>query len=535
MNKNKTFIIAIVFVLFFSIINLIWIFNYSPEINSEDMIVLGQSLRYINLKNNDYLSFKELYFSPNQPIASYLYYQSLMLFDSIHAPYFINLVFLILLSISTFFIVKIMYNEMFALLSMFIIFTTPILISYSRILYTTIMLTTLLSTSFLFYLKSKKFKLLSWSIFCALSCSIALLTYYSMLSYICSFIGISFILIFYKLKKRKLKKQLINFLIFFLLILVISVPHYLNEKNFKSLDSRSDFKEEGFLCNLFTYPALLINYHLGFIYSIILIVSLFIIINNNLRNKVNENELFILLIVGINYIFYSFFIAIKNTILTGIFIPLLIVFIPKIFTIKKNIIKILLVILLINGLVFIAPIQPNTPIHFLNKISDQIICSDQYTSFFTNDNFYYFNKKDILGKPGLLRYEKHDNNMQSIINNVHINNITNKNILDLSTNNHFELDYYTYMYDKKNFFRYSRCKDVYNKTDFITDFNFFLISNIDYTTANETCRKCFSPKEISLCDKTRHHIESNKNFELIMSVVPSNENTYKIMLYKFKV
>lgn len=515
MKFEKSHIYAIIIIITFSIINIIWIFNYSPEINSEDMILVGKSLKFIQLKDASSLNFNSIYFSISQPLMSYLYFQSIEFINSPFSPYFVNLFFYIILAVSTFLIVSDMYNETSALISLFITFTLPILVAYSRILYATTALIALFTLSLYFYFKSKKFLKTKWSILCGLTCSLTLLTYYTMLSYVGTMICLSFFAIFFPIKNKKFtNKKIINFFIFLLIILIISVPHYLKEGNLSNFNSRSNLKQESFMCNLLNYPSYIINYQLGFFLAIIFTISIVFIFLNILKKKINEKELFILLIIGINFLFYSFVISIKNTIVTGLFTSLLIILISGIFSKNIPYKYILMGIVIINGLILISPLQINSEIPILNYYGKSMNCNNTYTFYFMNKNFMFFNKENILGKK-LLEYKKQPNQIQNISKYIH--SLSNEiYLLDLTTQNNFEFDYYFYFLDKRDF-KYIRCKDVYLKPNFSEKFNFFVIGEINYSFADKTYHNSYTQKEIIECDKIRTQILSGDEYSLIFS------------------
>ncbi len=145
---------------------------------------------------------------------------------------------------------------------------------------------------------------------------------------------------------------------------IITFPWYANKLNFLikinlvrfvSSTSKSVLST---ISNIFFYLVFLINYQLGFLNFVILIlVGIFFSVRYYKQRRIDERDLLLFLIFLIPYIFYTF-IPLKNYLVTTPFlIPLSFIIARGILKFPKTLKYVLLFIVIIVGLFYSLPIQ----------------------------------------------------------------------------------------------------------------------------------------------------------------------------------
>jgi len=516
------FLILILIIILCLAINLHWILFHSPEYNSEDMIILGKSLNMIKSKEPILLS--NIYFMNTQPVYPTMMYYGLKYFPNLNTPLLINWFFWILLIIVTYQLTYLIYNKKAALLSAFLVVTTPGIIGSSRVIYSGFILSSLFMLSIFFIIKSNFFKNRTWSLLWAITSAICLLTKYSMIPYVASVIGFC---IFILVKNKKFSKPVLNnFLISIALLLIICVPHYLFEENLSTYKSRAVFPESDkgtvhtFFCDVINYPYLLLNDQLGLILTLFLVSAIIAsLVRLKKREKMTHGKILIIFIIACVFGVFTFFIKLKSADVIGYLIPLLIVLISG-FTIslKKKIQVSLIIFLLINGLIWIIPIsfpeQINNPTE-INKIKNQINCYSGTNDHFTTNTYKFFNKDIFFGKDQLLDYNKKTDSMKKIIENSHeLSTDNNVILLDISYANHFELELYSHIKNPNIMFRYERCEDLYLHPDVYDEIEFILQSN-SLKDKMSKGTKNFPDMSVIFCNKIRDLISKETGNNII--------------------
>jgi hypothetical protein len=281
---------------------------------------------------------------------------------------------------------------------------------------------------------------------------------------------------------NKLKNQLKNFSFIVIIIVLIVLPHYLSESNlnqfinFTNKPHSNEISKQNFLFNASIYPLFLAQFQIGIIHSILFVIAIFYFFRSK---KINNFELDILLLIFQIYLFFSL-LNLKNSLVTAMLIPLILIFISG-FIIKIKNKKLRLFILLIT---LIIPILIISPI----SLNDEFNTIISYNSEnYLENPFFYLNQMDykLINKDlsltityDLLKYNK----KKFVINNIFDKIIYNTNkssvyILDLSTIYHHEIVYYNLFLDKnifciasdfvvKNDYNLSN-KEIFDKYDFI--------------------------------------------------------------------
>ena len=334
-------------------------------------------------------------------------------------------------------------------------------------------------------------------------------------------------------KKIKINKKLIKNILITTIVLLLIIPYYQNQNILKEFKNKSNITKTSieeystdsrFVCNTLNYPALLLNTHLGFILFVFFSLTVFYLLSKLISKKVNYNELGIMNIIILNFLFYSYLIQIKNNEVTGIIIPLICILISGfIFRLNKFFRVLSIIIIVINLMIFVLPIQIDEKYNYVPLVSktiNKLECSNPYTQNFVNSRYYYFNKNIYVAREGLLNNNNPDRDIIKLYGDI--TSDLNKNvttILDLSTYFQLNLGFYALIFNNSFEFNYIQCElaiDYYNLSNYtnvsLRDFDYVIISNTTYNKSIDECLLCFEETIIQTCDLLREKVISNSSF-----------------------
>ncbi len=531
-KKKEVFVLLIISIISLSV-NAVWITNYSPEFSNEDTLVLNPTL---SLLKGDYISAFQMY----QPVIPTIMAIGLRIFSFEKTPLFVNLLFSIPLIIFTYLITKKLFGKKYGLLASFLVISLPGVIAYSRTVYDTFILMSFFSATIYFFILSDFFNDSKKTMLFTLVSILGLLSRYTMVSYIGSLY--LFFLIYKLFEYVKNKKNLLEFFeaksfkqsaLSLIIILVVVTPFYVSNFDIQSYFNRNNefsnvIKESGknvFLCNTINYPLYLFNYQIGFLVSIVLIVSVIIFLINH--KKTDKNIFLLLFILLVNFFFYSYFVGIKHPTVTGIALPLIPIIIAGFFRYSNLSHKkpsiFLIVILILNGIYFLSPFElPNSLNNLagLSKAINNIDCRISIVEYKVNEDYKFWNKDIRLQKYDLLRYKKR----QRLISNITKEMINGEvNIIDLSTYYHYEINYYQFIINNQ-FPTYYDCNN-FDETK-IDEIDYALLSEKSYANLTNPWRLYYNEEQIKTCDKYRELIVTD--WEKIDSY------TYDDMIYPMR-
>ncbi len=552
-KKNHGLDVVTLLILIFLTVNFIWIVKYSPAYNSEDMQILTHS---VNLaKSKDKLEFKNYYNMETQPVMPVVHYFGLKYIPNEFTPLFVNSLFMIILIFSVYGITKLLYTGKAGLLASFLIITVPTIIAFSRTIYTGFLLTALFALNVYLFLKSDNFSNVKWSILWCVSSIVCLLTKYSMIAYITAVLFASIIFFLQKVIAKDISKELIIKYVSVIILLGILVgvtvlPLY--KQGLSNYQTRkNNLPKSSFVCDVFNYPAFLLNVQLGFVLFVFFFVSLIYIIKEIIKKKIIRKEIMILLTIIFVYFFFSFFTKIKNNEVTLMILPLIVILISGFVIQRKTWLKVAFIsILVINGLFFVLPVTLDNSLNeisFLTKLSSKLNCASEHTPYYINQNYYFFNKNTGIDKQGLLDYTVKNKTIRNINNIIFSHDLPQIIVLDLGPTNHFEMDYYAYITNSSVQFRYMLCQGNawwWRSEDYVSSFwgnpdKETLVTNIDFVMLykalnNATCSNCYQEEYTSECGKLIEFVQTAPGFSLLATfpIDDGYTNLLELRLYK---
>jgi len=505
-KMNKLHLIFVVILL----VDIFWIINYAPPFNSEDMIVLGQTTSFLRDFYASKFNLEKIYHASTQPIIPIIYFVSLLIFPYSKTIYFVNLLVMFCIAYAGFLIAKKLNGKKAGLIAGFIILTTPGIIGFSRIAYSGIVLTLLFLITYYFYLMSDNFSRLKFTIYFTIFLIFCLLAKYSLLVYVIS-------LIIAIISSSLIYKRKINWLYFgisIIITLIIVTPHYLTEKNFFGYNKYIQVFEDRPLitrvvCDTLNYPIMYLSHLVGLIVGVLLILALIKYIV-----KPTFNQAQIILLSGLVFGVYSYLVPVKNSEVMLMLIPLFTILVSQ-YVVESGS-KIIIFLLILNGLFFITPLSvPDrmngfSPINLINAVID---CNNPYTIYVVNQKSLFVNKNPPLAKSGLFDFKQAGNDVVCMTKLVMSANPTK--VLDLTGDNFFEIAYYAAIFNPNHEFRYYRCRDIvehsYYRTldvdSLVKEFDFVFMSNITAAQTSKNCRNCLPDNIIQRCDAIRDYVK----------------------------
>lgn len=258
------------------------------------------------------------------------------------------------------------------------------------------------------------------------------------------------------------------------------------------------------------------------------------------NKNLSKNEIMILFLIITIYFFFSFVIATKNNRVTGMLIPLMVVLIAGfVFQTKKYLQLLFLLILFINGFIFILPIEINNNLNEIvsyDKTRSLLNCYHPAAQYYFNLDYNFFNKELHFGEPGLLEFEIHQKPIKEIANLISNNDNYEITFLDLSTNNHRELNFYMYIENENIDLKYSTCKDFlqeFEEDSFYNEIDFVLLSGYSYSDANKKCFRCWEIYHVLQCDEFRNNVINDIRFKALVNyTLHPDYRIRELILYK---
>ncbi len=394
-GQNQKLIFDKYYVLLFLLLTVLIFFNFSwikndeRPISCEDEILLGSSTD-LYLKNLYGLEFyKELLDLNYPPFIPFLIQISFKIFGpSFDSALYVNLIFWPVLVLSCFFLGKKFYNKKTGLLAAFILSTLPPIIIYGLSFgicllarYTSLPYIIVPPVLFILFKPNpiKNFcstKQLFKTLFrINMKNNITIITkiilsllfiYFAFFSkfYLRNTFLIILLLLLVLLIILTKKSIINNFIDSMILAFVTAIIWYANK--FFSLISMylpqfvqfTSNNPLSITSNIFFYLIFLINYQLGFLNFVILIlVGIFFSVRYYKQRRIDEQDLLLFLIFLIPYIFYIFVPAKNLLVTTSLLIPISFIMAKGIFESPKIIKAIFLVVVIFGGLFYLLPFQ----------------------------------------------------------------------------------------------------------------------------------------------------------------------------------
>ncbi len=527
MLKKKNLIVKELFflsILIFSFLsyNLYWIMNHSDTFSSEDMIAIGHGLK---MYMDGYIARPiDAYFYMTQPVFPLALAAGMAVMPSPYLPFIIENLFIVLLAVSSYLIVKHINPRSSGVLAVAMILFSPGIIQYSRIIFGTIPCVAFFMAGFYCFLRSKAFKEPYWSMLWSLFMILSLLTRYIMLPYVLSLIFIGALSIaarFFSLKRKNtsqqfLRKNVIYFALSVMIISVFTIPHYLNEKNIKSsmrefsiIEESSDISASGrLLCETLNYPYLLINSQVGILFFMLFIISAFYIIRGFIHKKGNLAELQVLLLIFMVLFFYSYLAPLKNNVVTGPLVPFVLIlvygFLSRLKKNWKSLAGLIVIILLLLQVLPLPAIELFNPAKLFGHPDFNSLCSKDLAIY-----TFVYPVEPIVKTPHItvdnqaLAYGSPSRYEEKLVNLVYINHSKKRILLlDLTTELDTSLSYYWWLKNRSSALIYYSCLDLKRWGKPKEGFDMFITSEDDFNETFFNHRRIYWHKdEIDFCKK----------------------------------